>query len=565
MRRPALVRTLALTAALTPGAALACGGFFRGETVVDQSAERIIFKQHADGGLETLFDIRYQGDPRSFAWVIPVTGVAEESKPGDQPDLSVFELIDSVTAPVIQAACVVSEAGGSIDAGAPGEPPGLDPDLAANESSRVQVLDRRVVGAYDIVTLDATDADALTKWLREREFRITDEMVPFLKLYLGKGLKFMAIKLVADAGLEGIKPLRLRYAAGTPLVPLRLASLAAVPEMGLTVIHLGEGRITPANTAELPVDLDQLAWDSHSETSNWSTLVARAIDANRGEGMVVDYAGDAEPIRSDAANENLGRFVAGEDTAKARQFVADLLDGVKYVTRLSGRYAPEEMGIDLTFKAAPTLDDVARERQQPREELCYSDRRSCDFMACGQGGLCVLTTDANGENVPACACVDGAAARAVADDDVPGGVRVSCVDVRMNVDPIDATKPLDPTLPDLPPLDNPCSDDPCGGHGECFALNGAQTCLCERGFVAVAQQKGDTLVATCQAPSEDVPDDFYRRQLPEPRLPFPGMGGAPQSLSDEGCAQTPAPSSRSAWWMLLGGLPLLLRRMRKRG
>jgi hypothetical protein len=135
----------------------------------------------------------------------------------------------------------------------------------------------------------------------------------------------------------------------------------------------------------------------------------------------------------------------------------------------------------------------------------------------------------------------------------------------MNVDPIDATKPLDPTLPDLPSLKNPCDDDPCGGHGECFALNGAQTCLCERGFVAVAHQKGDTLVATCQAPNENVPEDFYRRRLPEPRLPFPGMGNAPQTLSDEGCSQTPAPAGRSAWWMVLGGLPLVLRRMRKRG
>lgn len=563
MRRPALVRTLALTAALTPGAALACGGFFRGETVVDQSAERIVFKQTADGGLETLLDIRYQGDPNSFAWVIPVAGVAQKK---EIIDLSIFELLDSITAPTVAQSCVAEAGAARGDAGAPGDAADAGPpELSVNEPPPVTVLDRQVVGQYDIATLDATDAAALTTWLRDNGYRITDEMVPFLKLYLGQGLKFMAIKLVDGAGLDGIKPLRLRYAAGTPLVPLRLASLAAVPEMGLTVIHLGESRITPANTAELEVDLNQLAWDDVSKTSNWSTLVARAIDANGGEGMIVDFAGDAESVRSLAQDESQGRFIEGEDQLKARQDVADLLAGVKYVTRLTGRYSPEEMGIDLSFKAAPTLGDVSREREQPSERaLCYSTRRTCDFMACGQGGLCVLTTDANGEDVPACACVDGAAARAVADDDVAGGVRVSCVDVRMNVDPIDATKPLDPTLPELPPLADPCNSDPCGGHGQCFALNGAQTCLCDRGFVAVAQQKGDTLVATCQAPNESVPDDFYRRQLPEPRLPFPGMGNAPQSLSDEGCAQTPAPAGRSAWWMLLGGLPLVLRRMRKR-
>jgi hypothetical protein len=561
MRRPALVRTLALTAALTPGAALACGGFFRGETIVDQSAERIIFKQHADGALETLLDIRYQGDPRSFAWVIPVSGVAQKT---EIIDLSVFELLDSLTEPVVEPACA-DAARAPDDAGAFDGDAGPPEFGGIGDPPDVEVLDRRVVGSYDIATLAATDAKALTIWLRDNGYRVTNEMVPFLDLYLGKGLNFMAIKLVSDAGLDGIKPLHLRYAAGSPLVPLRLASLAAVPEMGLTVIHLGEGRVTPANTAELEVDLNQLAWDSTTETSNWSALVARTIDANGGEGMVVDFAGSAAPIDEARKDSSDVRFIEGEDQDAARAAVGDLLDGVKYVTRLSGRYSPEEMGIDLTFKAAPTRGNVERERQQPAGDLCYSTRRTCDFVACGQGGLCVLTPDANGEPVPACACVDGAAARAVADDDVPGGVRVSCVDVRMNVDPIDATKPLDPTLPDLAPLFDPCSADPCGGHGECFALNGAQTCLCERGFVAVAQWKGDALVATCQAPSEDVPDDFYRRQLPEPRLPFPGMGGAPQSLSDEGCTQTPAPSSRAAWWMLLGGLPLMVRRMRKRG
>jgi hypothetical protein len=509
MRRPALVRTLALTAALTPGAALACGGFFRGETVVDQSAERIIFKQHADGGLETLLDIRYQGDPRSFAWVIPVSGVAQKT---EIVDLSVFELLDSLTAPIIEQSCEFAGAS-SGDAGAPRESDAGPPELNVDDIPPVEVLDRRVVGQYDIATLAAKDAKALTEWLRDNGYRITDEMVPFIGLYLGQGLDFMAIKLVAGAKVDGIKPLHLRYAAGTPLVPLRLASLAAVPEMGLTVIHLGEGRITPANTAELEPDLNQLAWDSQSQTSNWSALVARTIDANGGEGMVVDYAGAADPIELGAQTPGEGRFVAGEDEAAARAAVGALLDGVQYVTRLSGRYSPEEMGIDLTFKAAPIRGDVERIRQQPASELCYSTRRTCDFMACGQGGLCVLTPDENGEPVPACACVDGAAARAVVDEDYVGGVRVSCVDVRMNVDPIDATQPIDPTLPELPPLADPCSDDPCGGHGECFALNGAQTCLCDRGFVAVAKQKGDTLVATCQAPSEDVPDDFYRRQL----------------------------------------------------
>src|SRR2546423_9625577 len=54
-----------------PRAAQACGGFFCNQVPVDQSGEQILFS--IDGSHVTAhIQISYQGDAKSFAWVVPV-------------------------------------------------------------------------------------------------------------------------------------------------------------------------------------------------------------------------------------------------------------------------------------------------------------------------------------------------------------------------------------------------------------------------------------------------------------------------------------------------------------
>lgn len=552
-------RSLVLAAAvLAPSAAAACGGFFRAESVVDQSNERVLFKQTPDGRLETWLDIRFSGTPESFAWVLPVAGVPETM---ETASASVLELLDSLTTPILGGGGCAAEIGTSYgDGGAPG---GIGFDGGVDGTSRdVQVLDRRVVGAYVITTVGSTDAKALAAWLRENGYRVTNEMVPFIQLYLGQGLNFLAIKLLPGAGADAITPLRLVSASGSPMVPLRLASLAAEPETGVVVFTLSDSRMTPGNTAELEVPAARIAYDNLAGVGNWKHAVAGVIDDNNGEGLVVDYAAPLADLRASVGAIGEGSLLAADvdREAEIRATATTLLEGVSYVTRFYGRYSPEEMDVDLTFKAAPTRADVPRFREAPYDR-CDSVATSCAFQSCGQGGLCVMTDGPDGTPVPACACLEGTAARAVEDDTMPGGIRTSCVDARMNVDPIDvSTLDIDLTQTKLEPLPDACANDPCGSHGECFALNGQQTCLCERGFVAVAYAGPAGLAAKCVTPSEDVPDDFYRRTLPDPRLPFPGMGRGTQSVGDDGCATvSPAGTDRSWAWLLLG-LPVLLRR-----
>ncbi|MCK6569721.1 DUF2330 domain-containing protein [Myxococcota bacterium] len=571
MRRLTSTLLLALSAAaplVDAAPAHACGGFFRAETPVDQSAQRMIFKRLTASRLEAYFEIRFSGDPKSFAWVLPVPGIPQDKA---TVDVAVFEQLDAATAPqVIQP--IVCEALGSpptdnADAGFDAGAGGGEPEVNA---PRVTVLDREVVGAYETVTLAAETGTDLVTWLREKGFRVTDEMIPFVDLYIGQGLNFLAARLKPEAGVDGIQPLKMTYDARGPMVPLKLASIAAQPETGVKIFYLGEERVTPSNTPELTVPTGHLAFDHGTQTGNWPAAVARTIDDHGGEGLVVDFAGPTTLVRTGAEENPIAD--ADENTEPVRAALEALLTGTRYVTRFYARYSPEEMGVDVGFEAAPNLGDVERIRSMP-ELSCEEDPppvNPCDFQACGLGGYCVLTTDATGAQVPACACVDGAAARAVRDDVAPGGLRVSCVDVRINVDPIELPDQVVDTPPVVgPPLLDPCAANPCGENGECFALNGHQTCLCERGYVAVAVEDGSGgLKATCRVPDQDVPDDFYRRRLPEPRLPYPrgaGGGNATATLSDDGCTQgAPDRGARHAAWALLLALPLVLRRRGRR-
>src|SRR2546430_5317297 len=72
MRHLASLMLACSVAAAVPRAAQACGGFFCNNQVpVDQSGEQILFS--IDGSHVTAhIQISYQGDAKSFAWVVPV-------------------------------------------------------------------------------------------------------------------------------------------------------------------------------------------------------------------------------------------------------------------------------------------------------------------------------------------------------------------------------------------------------------------------------------------------------------------------------------------------------------
>jgi hypothetical protein len=506
---------LAATMALARPVALACGGFFCSSTPVDQNAERVVFKIRDDGKTDMVVQITYQGKAEDFAWLLPLAEPPAEADLGTFPQQALTSL-DAQTGVSVQQPCFF---GGLLGGGFAG---GGGPLNAAPVPDAVEVYVRAQIGTYDVAVIGSADPEATAEWLRTNGFRISDAMLGFIKLYTAEGMKFLALKLLPDKTVNDITPFKLTLPGETPGIPLRLSAVAAEPEMGIVAWILGKQRYEPANAEELTIDNKDLRFDSSTFKSNWVALVARAADAVQGRGFVVENAQPVEPLRQLAQNS----FTSTPEQEAAQKALLDLFAGTTYLTRLYTRLSPEEMTYDPTFRRS-NKGDVSRIRTIPNDNndgglqcsLPLPPSDPCDFVACGALGLC-RSVESDGQTVAACACADGATARATF---VPDGnaadfaKTVSCIDKRLSyLNPGDRNAAGE-ALPD------PCVGVDCGGHGKCVAMNMTPTCECEHGYVAEGIVAADgSRSARCLKPALSVPDEFYnRRAMPrDPSLPL---------------------------------------------
>jgi Uncharacterized protein conserved in bacteria (DUF2330) len=510
------------TALWSPGAALACGGFFCSSSPVDQSSERVIFALNDDGSTDMIVQIAYQGDSKDFAWLLPLAEVPDAKKLATFPEQAMTSL-DSGTSPQfsLPANCLNSRgfagAGGTVAGGA------ASPPTAAVADAGVSVYIRQTVGPYDVAVIGSDDAAATYQWLIDNGYRITSAMNEFVKLYTSEHMKFLALKLTDTADVSEVQPFRLRLPGESPSIPLRLTSIAALPEMGIVVWIFGKQRYEPAGEArEVEIAKDDLRWDPSRFYgfggvigTNWRALVARAADQNMGKAWVVEQAGPTDMLASLISTQVLDP----QDTRyEAQQALTGLLKGRTYMTRLYTRLSPEEMTYDPVFKRS-TKSDVARQRELPFiKELCDTDASNdnvdpCDFNPCGAYAMCRSSMDDNGTKVAACACAPGLTARALPDTaNTYLGTSVTCIDERLSFLNVGDRGPAGDVLPD------PCVGVDCSANGKCVNMNMTATCECKTGFVARPKRRNETAL-TCVKPTLAIPSSFYGLRMPESSLP----------------------------------------------
>jgi hypothetical protein len=549
---------------LLPAAALACGGFFCNTAPVDQQAERIIFVQEDSNIVTSYVEIAYQGEPEGFAWVVPVPSV---------PALDVwhggaFNALDLLTEPQfdIPWGCF-AEAGADADAdGAPND-----------DRGEVEVLDQRRVGPFDTATIESDDPRALVEWLRLNEYRITPAMEPFIAMYTREGLKFLAMKLAPGEGTDAIQPIKMTYNAISPMVPLRLTSVAAQLEMGVKVWVLGTSRYGAAGLPDVVIDDADLRFDPNTWQTNYLALVARKVDGNGGKGFITEFAGQTAPLAQQVRDSFVPEW-AGQEAVDARDALAELLASRPYVTRLYTRLSPEEMDHDPAFVAVGG-GDVSNRHAIPAPadaDVCggpaAEDVDACDFAACGAGGACAAVDRgqwAHGGGV----CLRGGhvgAGGAGSEWQSLGGLRRCAAQLHR-------------------------AGARCGAGGLCRCLR-AGGFLRGRGRVRDAQRVSELPVQcrvcggadgrraghggrdVCHAPA--IPLDarvVAAIELREPNLPYPGRvteladpsqpvedrrgGGAPSAWG--GCSMaSPGAPAWPAWLLALPVLGLALRRRR---
>jgi hypothetical protein len=466
---------------------------------VNQHAEQVIFELEP-GFVTAHVLIEYTGAPETFAWIMPVPSAPELSL----SNAAVFALLDDRTRPSVSAResnicprsqwqCHDASECGVIDEGPDeGPPPGID------------LVERAVVGGYETVVFQADQASAVIQWLRDEGFIVNDTIAPYIQRYADRGMLFVAAKLLPGADTTAIAPLRLRYAADAPEVPLVLTAVAAEPHMTVTAYFYGADYMRPAAQPVVEVDGHRLARDNEGRV-NYPMLLSRTIDEAGGDAFVVDYRG-APPIVFDRHHssccEQPGDYCVLEDNGTcdclrddwdqddctgfpelipAMEMLDDLASRYVAFTRLTTRISPEEMTFDPSFVrdlvsgfgvnavdgVYYTLDACEDAIVDEAAYRAVHAQQACAAVYCGHGTC--ATTDGG----PACACDAGHVARVFTDLD--GLPSVTCVPETPPVD-------LEAGGIDLP---DPCATVECGA-GTCVELNGVAACACQDGAAAIA-------------------------------------------------------------------------------
>lgn len=316
MRNKLILVAVAAAAALTSTYAverdaLACGGCFHPPPSPTESPtivtdHRMILTIAKDQS--TLYDqIKYQGNPSSFAWVLPISGTVTVGLSAD----IVFQTLDGLTRTSIVAPPMncparpqcnnrnsgfgaASDSSGAADAGA--SPGG------------VLVTKQEVVGPYETVQLKATDANALQQWLATNGFSVPADIQPVVDKYVTEKFDFLALKLIPGKSVQDMRPVRVTTTGASAVLPLRMIAAGTGATVGVSLWVLGEGRYEPQNFPSFFIPTTDIAWDWTASKSNYAELRAAKTTASNGRGWETESSTIVSPqqVQSTVTNSGFG-------------------------------------------------------------------------------------------------------------------------------------------------------------------------------------------------------------------------------------------------------------------
>ncbi len=309
MRRAAVVLGISVAACAFAMAgereARACGGCFQPptQTATDITDERMLLS--VSPKQTTLYDqIRYSGNPKSFAWVLPIKGTVDVGLSADVLFDSVAVLTDTtITAPTVNCApppsnCAFPQsASGSANGGSAGD--GVTVTKAEN------------VGPYATVQLHATDSSALETWLSDNGFQIPADQKPIIDQYVKEGFDFLAMKLLPNQGVSSMRPVRVTSPGASLSLPLRMAAIGTGATVGITIWVVSEGRYEPQNFPFFHIDDKDLVWDFGTSSSNYTALRAQHATDSQNKGWEMEASLELNQTLIAGVINSGGRYYGG--------------------------------------------------------------------------------------------------------------------------------------------------------------------------------------------------------------------------------------------------------------
>ncbi len=273
------------TAVFAPRDAEACGGCFVPEGPSTQvTAHRMAFALSSRRTI--LWDqIQYVGAPSEFGWVLPIRGKVDIGVSSELffQRLETETQVQIIGPPTPQCPSRSRGAGESSDFSSSAPP---------SDNGGVNVWDQKVVGPYEATQLSATDGTALRNWLLDHKYTIPTSVDPIIDKYIAEGFGFLVIKLVPQADVSKMVPIRISYDGSNPTLPLRMIAAGTGAKVGLKLFVLGEGRWDTKNFPVAEIKTEELVWDYAAMGSNWNTLQLAKLAQDGGRTWLVESSDD---------------------------------------------------------------------------------------------------------------------------------------------------------------------------------------------------------------------------------------------------------------------------------
>jgi hypothetical protein len=187
------VSLLAVLASVAPASACACGVAIEADVAYEQALVSW------DGRREAItVKLDFENAGKRAAVLFPVPSRPHVELVHTDP----FKYLEEATHPVVP-----------------------ETDGGAGAQAGVDVVERRVIGAFDVAVLRADSRGSLTSWLKENDYRVPRAASQILERYVKRRWDFVAIKLAK--GREGsLQPLRISFATREAVYPLELSRIA---------------------------------------------------------------------------------------------------------------------------------------------------------------------------------------------------------------------------------------------------------------------------------------------------------------------------------------------------
>jgi len=258
-----------------------------------------------------VLQVKYKGPAEDFAWIVPVPA---------RPRVSAIKAEKSPFAEISLYTQLRARWGSRHKA-------------PAGAGQKVQVLERKVVGVYDVAVLAAAEAKALSGWLNKHGYAFPKDRADVLAHYTKKKWVYVAMRIDRKAlGTDKVKalktgelqPIRFTFQAKELVYPLRISCVNAGPTDVLLYL-----------VAAAP-------------------MVLKAGPGGRGFDVVNNMPQYPQHRYLDSQYGTFRRAV-GAELPLTWEALGLRRDGAWHLCKYHGEYEPKDMSDDLTFAAFDPL------------------------------------------------------------------------------------------------------------------------------------------------------------------------------------------------------------------